>query len=427
MSPRPTLLRWRALTLLIAFSAPPAPALLAQAPAARAPAPAVAVVRLTEGQLETLLGPVALYPDALIALILPAATAPSDVVLAARYLAANGDPAQADRQAWDESVRSLVRFPAVLKWLDENLAWTKQVGEAFLAQPAEVMQAVQRLRARARAAGTLVDTPQQKIVSQGDAILIEPAQPAVIYVPVYDPAVVYVSRPIGWNQPALFFGTGFAVGSWLNYDCDWRGRTIWVGDWRDRPRTVWVRPEFPGRSFVPGAPPVVVARPWQPPAHRPRPTVYVAPTDRPVVIVNPRPVGEPRRPYDPTLPRRPDGGPRQRPTGFDTPANPPGTILPPSSVVMPPPHFIGAPPENQRRERPTANPDRPRPETPREPRPEGSTRREPRNPGRPDRAAPPPGSAPTARAAPAPRFDPPSSPAPEPRGPREQPPDREQR
>lgn len=99
-------------------------------------------------------------------------------------------------------MRSLARYPDVIKWLDENLAWTQQLGTAFLAQPAEVMQAVQRLRARARAAGTLIDTPQQKVITEGEVILIEPASPTVIYVPRYDPEVVYVSRPYSWTQPS---------------------------------------------------------------------------------------------------------------------------------------------------------------------------------------------------------------------------------
>ena len=334
------------LTLALTTDAPAASALPKSSVVYSSGDPATAT-KLTDAQLETLLGPVALYPDALIALILPASASSSDIVLAARYLAANQDPQQLDAQAWDESVRSLARYPDVIKWLDENLAWTQQLGTAFLAQPAEVMQAVQRLRARARAAGTLIDTPQQKVITEGEVILIEPASPTVIYVPRYDPEVVYVSRPYGWTQPSLFFGLGFGVGSWLSYDCDWRTRTIVVGDWRRRPQTVWVRPAFPHRPPAPGVT-VVVGRPWQPPAHRhPRSTVIVNDPRRPVVIVNPRPYYEhPRRPGSDD-PRRHESGPRSRsetrPTTTTVIVNAPPTLSPPP-VVMPPAHTIGGPP-----------------------------------------------------------------------------------
>jgi hypothetical protein len=200
MNPRPCLLP---LSLALAAFALPAvnraqTGTPAQPPAATTTGNPTAP-QLEPAQLETLLGPVALYPDALIALILPATTAPSDIVLAARFLAANATSLPLETQPWDESVRSLARYPDIIKWLDENLAWTKQLGEVFLAQPAEVMQAIQRLRTRARAAGTLIDTPEQKIVTEGEIILIEPAQPAVIYVPRYDPEIVYVTRSPGWN------------------------------------------------------------------------------------------------------------------------------------------------------------------------------------------------------------------------------------
>jgi hypothetical protein len=115
--------------------------LQAQAPPPERPqAPAESAPRqLSTEELNELLAPIALYPDALLALILPASTVPSDVVLAARYIASNGDPAQIANQPWDDSVKSLVRYPDVLKWMDQNLEWTTAVGEAFLDQPADVM------------------------------------------------------------------------------------------------------------------------------------------------------------------------------------------------------------------------------------------------------------------------------------------------
>ena len=209
--------------------------LRAQAPPAAPPpvASESAPPRLSAEELNQLLAPVALYPDPLIALILPASTVPSDLVLATRYLSSNGDPAQVANQPWDDSVKSLVRYPDVVKWMDQNLEWTTQVGEAFLDQPAEVMNAIQQLRARAIAAGNLIDTPQQRIVKEESCVCVRivPAEPEVIYVPQYDPEVVYVQPYAPYLRPALTFGVGFAVGPWLNYDCDWPRRRVCVGDW----------------------------------------------------------------------------------------------------------------------------------------------------------------------------------------------------
>ena len=190
----------------------------------------------SQEELDQLLGPIALYPDALIALILPACTVPSDVVLAARYLRSNGDTGRLENESWDDSVKSLSHYPEVVKWMDENLAWTKQAGEAFVAQPADVMNAIQRLRAAARAAGTLADTPQQRGVMEDDNITIVPADPEVIYVPRYDPEVVYISRPGYYHDPFLTFGIGFSTGVWLGYDFDWGRHRLWTIDRRDRER-----------------------------------------------------------------------------------------------------------------------------------------------------------------------------------------------
>jgi hypothetical protein len=208
--------------------------LQAQEPPPEQPqAPTQGVPRqLSPEELNELLAPIALYPDALVALILPASTVPSEVVLAARYISSNGDPARIANQPWDDSVKSLARYPDVLKWMDQNLEWTTAVGEAFLDQPADVMNSIQRLRAEALAAGNLTNTPQQEVVQEKTVIRIVPAQPDVIYVPQYDPDVVYVqphSRDFG---PLLTFGVGFAAGSWLNHDCDWGRRSIYVGQWR---------------------------------------------------------------------------------------------------------------------------------------------------------------------------------------------------
>jgi hypothetical protein len=244
-------------------------------------------------ELEQLVAPIALYPDALIAIILPATVAATDVVLAARHLRDfPNDRSQIEHRAWDESVKSLTHYPDVLKWMDENLPWTKQVGEAFALQPADVMQAVQRLRTRARANGTLVDTPQQQVIAEPDVIRIVPSQPEVIYVPRYEPEILFVSQPHFYTVPMLSFGVGARVGSWLAYDCDWRSRTIWVGDrhrsWRGHD---WRRPIVPiSPGFTRHVSPPHGIRQWCPP---PRTVVQHRVVARSHDIIRPSSVASP--------------------------------------------------------------------------------------------------------------------------------------
>ncbi len=200
-----------------------APAVTATAPSATT---APALRHATD--LDKLLGPIALYPDALIALILPASTTPADIVVAARSLGSNTSAHALAAQPWDDSVKGLTHYPDLLRWLDQNLTWTQAVGEAFVAQPADVMNAVQRLRQQARAAGTLVDTPQQQVVTQDEAVLIVPAQRDTIYVPVYDPAVVYVSQPTRIHYQHVYFHSGYRTGPWLCYSPNWRHGSVHV-------------------------------------------------------------------------------------------------------------------------------------------------------------------------------------------------------
>jgi hypothetical protein len=201
----------------------------------------VAPATLSAAELDDLLGPIALYPDALVSLILPASTVPADITLAARYLERNGDSAGVDSQPWDESVRSLARNPDVLKWLDANLEWTAAVGDAFVAQPADVMNSIQRLRRIAMDNGNLVNTSQQTVVLEqkddvaADVIRIVPANPDVIYVPQYDPQIVYVQS----YAPVVSFGSGCVAGAWLSYDCDWGRAALYHGSgcgWNNRAR-----------------------------------------------------------------------------------------------------------------------------------------------------------------------------------------------
>ena len=257
---------------LSSSNGPAAPALADQQYALSAPD--FAAAPLTPDQLDQLVGPIALYPDALIAVILPAATTPVDLVLAARYLKDGGDPSIVDNHSWEESVKALAHYPSVVKWMDDNLTWTKQLGEAFREQPDDVMQAIQRLRAVARAAGALANAPQQLVIPEEDYIRIVPAQPTVIYVPVYDPAYVFDGRPSYYGSPFLSFTTGFAVGAWLTYDCDWSHRQVWAVDrrWSWRDHRDWRHPVFPGQ---PGYVSTPHRQPWRPATYYPRGTAPV--------------------------------------------------------------------------------------------------------------------------------------------------------
>jgi hypothetical protein len=245
--------------------APPSPVV---APAEVAAPSSIAM--LTDAQLDQLMGPIALYPDALLALILPAATDPTEVVLAARYLAAKNPADQIDKQPWSESVKGLARYPDVVAWMDTNLSWTQQVGEAFVAQPAAMMNSVQRLRSQARAVGTLTDSPEQRVVVEERIIRIEPAQVNVIYVPRYDPAIVYVSRPLGLRSSFISFSYGYSTGIWLAYACDWHHRTVVVLDHHHR-APYYNRPFYPVYSHHHHS--RVTYHQWTPPvkATRPRP------------------------------------------------------------------------------------------------------------------------------------------------------------
>jgi len=221
-------MKTRLALVLLGVSVATAP-LRAQAPTA---------VQYAPGALEQLVAPIALYPDPLIALILPAASASTDVVLAARYLEQNGDPAQIDAQPWDPSVKSLAHYPDLTSWMSTNLAWTQALGQAYSSQPAAVMQAIQTMRAKALAAGSLQSTPQQQVVQAANVIEIVPVEPSVIYVPYYDWNVVYDACPV-WDYPLVTFRLCYPIGPWLHFGLDWREHRIWShawrGHWDDRP------------------------------------------------------------------------------------------------------------------------------------------------------------------------------------------------
>jgi hypothetical protein len=178
----------------------------------------------SQAELDSMLAPVALYPDALLSQMLMAATYPLEVVEAARWSKARpglqGDAAvkAAAAQGWDPSVASLAAFPQVLAWMDENLQWTRAVGDAFLAQQPQVMDTVQNLRARAQDAGSLRSDERVLVTQEGAAIVVVPADPEVVYVPYYDPLAVYgtwwwpAQPPVRWRPgPGYRTRAGYGV------------------------------------------------------------------------------------------------------------------------------------------------------------------------------------------------------------------------
>jgi hypothetical protein len=223
------------------------------------PPPMPAYQPLSDQQLDQLLGPIALYPDPLLAIILPAATLPTQIVLADRYVSGGGDPNLIGQQPWDGSVQALARYPAVLKYLDDNLAWTTEVGEAFLNQQQEVMESIQRLRLSAQNFGNLESTPQQQVVDEDGCVEILPADPDEIYVPVYQPDEVYFQSGFG-----LGFGVGCAIGPWLNCDFDWSHHGLRFWD-RNHPRPANWWHEQPGQRAASLASQTTA---WQPNARR---------------------------------------------------------------------------------------------------------------------------------------------------------------
>jgi hypothetical protein len=189
---------------------------------------ATSVTPLPPAQLESLVAPIALYPDALVAQCLNAATFPDQVAIASYWLSQHSSltgsalAAAVNGQSWDPSVKALTQFPNVLADLAQNLAWVSSLGQAYHNQPADVMDAVQAMRAKAQAAGNLHSTPQIRVVQQApQTIVIQPANPQVVYVPQYNPTVIYgvpyvvpYYRPVFMAvAPTISFGTGIFIGA----------------------------------------------------------------------------------------------------------------------------------------------------------------------------------------------------------------------
>jgi len=192
----------------------------------------------TDQELDDLLAPIALYPDPLLAQILPASTYPTEVADAEAWLNRGGDVSSIDEQDWAESVRAIAHYPKILQMMAENMDWTANLGDAFLNQPEDVTNSIQRLRWRARDAGNLVSNAEQSVIVEGDYIQIVPAQPQYLYVPQYDTSVVYVQAPTMSISPFITFGFGLAIGGWLSLDFDWGHHHVIYHGW-DRPG--WVK------------------------------------------------------------------------------------------------------------------------------------------------------------------------------------------
>ncbi len=232
---------------------------------------------LSPEELQQLLAPIALYPDALVAQVLGGATFPDQVAYANNWLQQNKNLTgnalmqAVDYQAWDPSVKALTQFPSVLENMAKNLSWTSSLGEAYNIQPADVMSAVQFLRAKARAAGNLKSGSQIAVVQQSpQTIVIQSASPQVVYVPVYNPAIVYgypyvypsyvyVAPPP--STAVLAFGVGIAVGAaisggygwgYSSWNCGWHGSTTVIY----RGGSYYGNPAWRGGYYGPGGPKV---------------------------------------------------------------------------------------------------------------------------------------------------------------------------
>lgn len=226
-------------------------------------------------QLDSLIAPIALYPDALLAQVLAASTYPLQIVTAERWVKQNSNlkgkelVEAAGRQNWDASIQALVAFPTVLQMLDQNLEWTTALGNAFLAQQADLMAAAQRMRRKAQESGKLESNAQQQVqtttVDGQPTVVIQSADPQVIYVPTYEPAAMYGPAPEYYPYPPLYyppgyavaggaisFGLGVAVGAIFNGCCGGGWGWGWGCNWGAHP-SLYVNNNFfahNGNNFV---------------------------------------------------------------------------------------------------------------------------------------------------------------------------------
>jgi hypothetical protein len=231
--------------------------------------------QLSPQELQQLVAPIALYPDALVAQILAASTFPTEIVEADRWMQSHSGlkgeelAKEVDKQSWDPSVKAVTQFPSVLENLDKNLSWTSSLGDAYANQTQAVTDAVQTLREQARNAGHLNSSEQETVTTQGNTIVIQPANPDVVYVPAYDPWLVYgapiVAYPGWYPVPGIFwggvgfsFGIGFGIGflggfgwGWGHWGADWGGHRVMFNHntYISRSRTIVNRGNFSRGNF----------------------------------------------------------------------------------------------------------------------------------------------------------------------------------
>jgi hypothetical protein len=239
-----------ALALIVAGLCGPLSAASQSPPTPPMPPASPKPIPQTPEQLQQLVAPIALYPDPLIAQVLAASTYPAEDVAAARWIEAHPDlkgdqlADSVNAQSWDPSVKALTQFPAVLTNLDTNIVWTSSLGEAYVNQQADVMDAIQTMRQRAEQAGKLKSDSQVSVTTKSDTVYIQPTNPQVIYVPAYDPWTFYgapvavypgwVPLPgIFWGGPYFSWGIGFGIGfgagfgwGWGHWGVGWGGRNV---------------------------------------------------------------------------------------------------------------------------------------------------------------------------------------------------------
>ena len=382
------------------------------AAAALQPMPARAAY--SQAELDQLLAPIALYPDALLSQVLAAATRPLEVVEAARWSRANpglqGDDAvrAAQFEDWDPSVKSLVALPQLLSRMDENLEWTKALGDAFFTQEPVVMETIQALRRRAREAGQLMPDERLRVVDDGRSILIEPATPQFVYVPYYDPWIVYgtwwwpANPPVYWRpwqgyaylrQPgdrtAFWWGTGIAVSVNLFFGTmDWPRRRVHYGA---PVHPAYARPPIRHRGPVPLPQAAPAPRTSPPLRFEPRQTYGI---ERPQPAHRAAP-GDAQR--EPRRAPAPAPQPATVPQGTVVSPLPASPVIAPQAVPRPAAAPVLAPPRpQQERRRPDRDPaatlDAPRASPVPRPQPAPGAA-----PLRSERAAPPAPAAPPAR------------------------------
>ncbi|MFN8612022.1 MAG: DUF3300 domain-containing protein [Vulcanimicrobiota bacterium] len=214
------------------------------------PAPAAAQpAKYSSSELDLLFKPVALYPDPLLAQMLPAASYPAQIEAANTFLKAN-PKGEVDNQPWDASVKALAHYPEVVEQMAQDLAWTEALGQAAATQMSDVNASIQRLRSQANAAGNLESNEQQTVTTDSNYVTIQPASPQIMYVPVYNPYLVYAPRPYGWTGSLISFGLGYACGNWLTYGYDWYGNSFFRYPAGCYYGSYWGNPGYRSVSYV---------------------------------------------------------------------------------------------------------------------------------------------------------------------------------